>query len=336
MSNPNDLQLKSSDFLIKSKLNGFVLDVTWSSMLPATPVIAHPINGTNGTPNQRWTMTEDGLIKSQLNGFVLDIIGSSDLSGTPVIVYPINEFDGTPNQRWTMTEDGLIKSQLNDFVLDIAGSSDFPGTPVIACQINGSSGTLNQQWELVPVSEDEDIPSPEGETQTQPKPKTLLKQGPKGSSIDATDFDIQPKEDAPQSRIKTLRFHAGWAVDKIQVVYEDVATNPPQTYESEAVGGGGGSPKEFSLETGDYITEVLGSWGSQAPGYPKEEIISLQFQTNKGVKSPEFGGGNSNKEIEPFCFVAPQGYEVIGFFGSNGSHQNSLVRLGVYLRAVAD
>ncbi len=162
----------------------------------------------------------------------------------------------------------------------------------------------------------------------------FLQKEPTGSSINATDFEILPKEQAPQSRIKAIRLRSGWVIDNIQVQYQNLANNPPELYESIAAGNQGGSFGEFSLAAGDYITGVLGTWGRQAPGYPKEEIVSLQFQTDKGVTSKVFGAGNSNNEVEPFSFEAPQGYEIIGFFGAYGSHQNALVRLGVYLQPV--
>jgi len=309
-------------FLIKSKLNGLVLDVAGKNPEPLTNLVVYPANGTYGEPNQQWTITEDGLIKSRLNGFVVDIPASKQDPFTAVIMYPVNGTNGTPNQQWTITEDGLIKSKLNDFVLDILGSSTEPLTPIVTHPANGSHGTPNQQWELVPIP----AAALDG---------SFIAQGPKGSSIVATDFDIQPKTEVPKSRIKTVRLHCGWGVDKIQVQYENLATNPPQTYESIAAGGPGGGYDEFSLVAGDYLTGVFGTWGKQAPDYPKEDIISLQFKTHKGATSKIYGGVNHQKEVEPFSFEAPEGYEIIGFFGAYGGSYNVLVRLGVYLKPVA-
>jgi hypothetical protein len=164
----------------------------------------------------------------------------------------------------------------------------------------------------------------------------LMKQGPVGSSVAGTDFDIQPKTDALGSRIKRVLLRSGWAINKIQVEYENLATNPSTTYLSGAYGSDGGNPDEFVLNSNDYITEVISSWGRQASGYPKEEIISLQFKTHQGVTSKVWGGVNGSKEVEPFSFKAPEGYQIIGFFGAYGSHQNCLVRLGVYLKPVSE
>jgi len=165
---------------------------------------------------------------------------------------------------------------------------------------------------------------------------TLMKQGPKGSSVVGKDFDIQPKTDAPRSRIKQILLRSGWAINQIQVEYEHLATTPAETYLSAAYGSNGGSPGKFVLHPDDYITEVIGSWGRQASGYPKEEIISIQFKTHQGISSQVWGGVNATKEVEPFSFKAPEGYQIIGFFGAYGSHQNCLVRLGVYLKPVTE
>ncbi len=323
MVSPTTSSAKPSSgyFLIRSKLNGLVLDVAGYNSEANTHLVVYPVKGTYGEANQQWKITENGLIKSRLNGFAIDIPGSSTEPFTPVIVYPVNETEAPPNQQWTITEEGLIKSKLNGFVLDILGSSTEALTPVVTYPINGTNGTPNQQWELVPIP-------------VEALAEPLVAQGPIGGEIDATKFEIQPNKEAPSSRIKTVRLHTGWAIDKIQVQYENLATNPPQTYESIAGGGPGGSYGEFTIPPGDYLTKVEGTWGKQAPDYPKENIVTLLFKTYKGVKSQIWGGYNSKKEVEPFAFEAPQGYEIVGFFGSYGGAYNVLVRLGVYLRPV--
>ena len=243
--------------------------------------------------------------------------------------------------------------------------------------------------------------SQEAQSEIEAKAKSeLLKNGPQGSEVNATKFEILPLDETGRSRIKRILIHGAWAVHKIQVEYEHLATAEPETYLSQAFGGKGGNSQEFILEPGDYITEVIGSWGRQAPGYPKQEIISLQFKTHQGKTSRVFGGGNTIKkiglyrvgydkltnqkpkpiaryrlrnkktssglgehlsqakillpdsfgsdgtacskiytretEIETFSFKAPEGYEIIGFFGAYGSHQNALTRIGVYLQPLAN
>lgn len=155
-----------------------------------------------------------------------------------------------------------------------------------------------------------------------------------GSAIAATPFSIHPNLTAPSSRIKTLRVSGGWGLDRIQVQYEHLTPTPTEVYDSPEYGRQGGTPGEFSLEIGDYLTVVSGEWGTGAPGYPREEIVSLQFQTYQGKQSQVFGGGNSQKQVEPFSFLAPDGYEIVGFFGACHSTQGNLVRIGVYLHPI--
>lgn len=316
----------SGYFLIKSKLNGLVLDVAGNNAEAKTHLVVYPVKGTNGEPNQQWKITEDGFIESRLNGFVVDIPESRTEPFTPVITYPVNGSNGTPNQQWTITEDGLIKSKLNGLVLDVLGSSTEPLTPVVTYPVNGDNGTANQQWELVAVPEE-----------SSPASASFLTLGPRGSFINAEEFAIQPK--TPQSRIKAVRIKSGWAIDNIQVQYEDIANNPPETYESIAAGASGGQADEFSIEAGDYITGIVLTWGKEGPDYPEQDIISLQFQTYKGVKSQVFGGSSSQKETATFSLEAFPNHEIIGFFGAHTlnpvSNTDVLVRLGAYIRPVA-
>ena len=159
-----------------------------------------------------------------------------------------------------------------------------------------------------------------------------MTQGPAGSDIQGTDFEIVPQQDAPSSRIKRLMLRSACAIDALQVEYE-IATQPPQIYQSPSYGGNGGGYGEFRIYSGDYLTKISGTWGKQSPKDPYEDIVSLQFHTNEGASSRIFGGENPNKEVESFEFTAPEGYEIIGFFGAVGS-RNILTRLGVYLQAI--
>jgi len=154
-------------YLIKTRLNGFVLDIEGSNQSPRARIISYPMNGATGTPNQHWELVEVAkkntvpdvnttyLIKSQLNGFVLDIEGSNQAPCTPILSYPTNGEKGTPNQQWRFIPVGdgtyLIRSVLHNFVIDITGSNQAPCTRVISYPVNGTLGTPNQQWILVPV-----------------------------------------------------------------------------------------------------------------------------------------------------------------------------------------
>ncbi|MEH2067205.1 MAG: jacalin-like lectin [Nostoc sp.] len=151
--------------------------------------------------------------------------------------------------------------------------------------------------------------------------------GPVGSSISGTDFSTLP-ENTTATKIKSINVSADWAVDKIQVEYENPTTNPP-----EAVGEAN-NLSTFALAAGDYLTSVSGTWGTQSSGFPKEDIITIQFHTHQGAQSDVFGGKNSQKQVEEFTLAAPQGSEIIGFFGTYGSARNVLAQLGIYTRPI--
>ncbi|WP_071187587.1 LamG-like jellyroll fold domain-containing protein [Trichormus sp. NMC-1] len=168
------------------------------------------------------------------------------------------------------------------------------------------------------------------EVATQPPVSKFLKIGTKGGSISGTDFELLPEDTAPKLRLKSVSMNVAWAITRLQVEYENIASTPAQTYLTAIVGSGGGNRKEVSIQPGDYLTKISGTWGRQAPGYPKEEIITIQFETKQGIKSPIFGGESGRTEVEPFVLEAPEGQEIIGFFGSHGGPQDLLVRLGIY------
>lgn len=153
---PKESRLQQSNsnnkyYLIKSKLNGMVLDIAGNSPEPNANIVVHPAQGIYGGANQQWQIMGNGLIKSRLNGFVLDIQGSNTEPFTPVVVNPVKGTDGAPSQQWTNTQEGSIKSKFNGLVLDILGGSNEPFTPVVMYPINEPNGTPNQQWEFVPI-----------------------------------------------------------------------------------------------------------------------------------------------------------------------------------------
>ncbi|NER49245.1 MAG: hypothetical protein F6J92_21625 [Symploca sp. SIO1A3] len=123
-----------------------------------------------------------------------------------------------------------------------------------------------------------------------------------------------------------------WAIDNLQVKYK--SPNSDSVLQCKEVPNQSG--EQFTLEAGDYLTKISGSWGRQAPDYPKEEIITLQFHTHKGVTSKVFGGGSGKQQVEPFTLEAPEGQEIIGFFGIHGGRQDILTSLGIYLKPVEE
>ncbi|HEX2569486.1 MAG TPA: RICIN domain-containing protein [Polyangia bacterium] len=148
---------REAGYFIRSRLNGFVLDVKGASRAPLTPIIAYP-QKQQGSENQQWELVPAGgpyyYIRSRLNGFVLDIQGASRAPQAPIIAYPQNR-PSTDNQLWELVPSGVpsvyfIRSKLNGFVLDIKGASRAPQAPIIAYP-QKQQGAENQLWELVPL-----------------------------------------------------------------------------------------------------------------------------------------------------------------------------------------
>lgn len=92
-------------YYIRSKLNGYVLDITGSNPAPITPLINFPINSPPSN-NQIWQFNQgptEGTfyIVSLLNGFVADITASNTAPGTQIISFSINN-PPSNNQLWTL------------------------------------------------------------------------------------------------------------------------------------------------------------------------------------------------------------------------------------------
>jgi hypothetical protein len=139
ISNHLDYAYGESSYIIKSKLNGLVLDIRASDFRPGAFVQTWTQN--NGL-NQQWIITDDGFIKSKLNGLVLEIRAADPRPGAFIQMWTQNNGLG---QQWTITDDGFIKSKLNGLVLDIRASNPIPGTLLQTWTQNNG---LGQQWIL--------------------------------------------------------------------------------------------------------------------------------------------------------------------------------------------
>lgn len=100
----------------------------------------------------------------------------------------------------------------------------------------------------------------------------------------------------------------GSNIDEIQLLLSDGVR---QVY-SPAQGGGGGSPSEWQVPQGQYVSQIEYRSG--------DRVDSLTFITNKGVKSPYYGGGGGSYHLETF----PEGYRIIGFYGRSGSRLDQI------------
>ena len=106
-------------YLIRSKLNGFVLDIQGGSTAACAQIISYPHNGERGTANQHWRFVPVGsegtyLIQSELNNFVIDITGSNTAPVTPVISYPSNGATGTSNQQLELLP---VPNEVNTYLI---------------------------------------------------------------------------------------------------------------------------------------------------------------------------------------------------------------------------
>lgn len=101
---PKDSDGGQNEYFIKSKLNGFVLDIEGNNPAPKTQIISYP-QKSSGTDNQVWEIVFGAepdyfFIVSKLNGYVLDIEGNNTAPKTSIISYPRKD-SGTDNQLWT-------------------------------------------------------------------------------------------------------------------------------------------------------------------------------------------------------------------------------------------
>lgn len=149
--------------------------------------------------------------------------------------------------------------------------------------------------------------------------------GPIGSPDQATEFSFEPPR---PPRLKSITVHAAWAVDLLTVQYEgpgqEAAVVTPPTGKTNL------PPQKFEVPEGDQLVAVHVGCGAQAPGYPKNEIITLQFETRKGIKSSVFGGGSGHAQVTVFVLRAPEGQHITGLHGATGGAKNLLIRLGAY------
>jgi hypothetical protein len=147
-----------SNYFIKSKLSGAVIDVQGASTAAAALLDAYP-QKTTGTSNQLWEFVPDPagsgyyFIKSALDGNVIDIKGASTSAGALLDAYP-QKASGTENQLWEFYKDPggsgycFIVSKMNGNVIDIQGASTAPGALLDAYPLK-TSGTENQLWTVV-------------------------------------------------------------------------------------------------------------------------------------------------------------------------------------------
>lgn len=140
--------LFSGYYLIQSKYNDLVMDISASQLTPGTGVVTYY---PTGEANQLWKLTSTGTIVSKMHGFALDFENSEISPYGLIVVNPLQVIQGLPSQRWKI-EEGFIKNQDDEnLAIDIEGAKPEPLAPLRGALVNED---INQQWEFVPVETD--------------------------------------------------------------------------------------------------------------------------------------------------------------------------------------
>lgn len=120
-------------------------------------------------------------------------------------------------------------------------------------------------------------------------------------------------------KISGVQGRSGSRIDQIELVWSSMNGGGSQS--SDQFGGDGGDPFQFSVASGDYLTEIIGTVGVNNGSVL---LFSMQLLTQNGNKSPVFGTQTST----PFSFQCPPGYQITGIVGRSGSGVDAL---GVYI-----
>ena len=137
--------------------------------------------------------------------------------------------------------------------------------------------------------------------------KTIF--GPSGGVGGHPFDDTPPYENAV---ISEVRIWSGACIEALQLVLDIDG----EDIEYSKHGGRGGNLSIIKLAQNEYITEVYGRYGSY--------VDSLCIRTSQG-QIRRFGGQGGHSE---FIYTAPQGYNIIGFWGRAG---NIVDALGIHI-----
>ncbi|WP_451998999.1 jacalin-like lectin [Azospirillum argentinense] len=111
------------------------------------------------------------------------------------------------------------------------------------------------------------------------------------------------------NKIRRVSINHGTIIDGFQCFWE---TGSPGDHH----GGSGGSPYDFDIDRGDYLTTIEGSVGPHN-SWPTV-VKSLKFHTKSGGSSPLYGAPRGAQE-HGFLLKAPKGWQILGFFGRSGT-----------------
>lgn len=108
------------------------------------------------------------------------------------------------------------------------------------------------------------------------------------------------------SKIVEVRLRHGRLIDSIQLVCE---IPDGERHELPAHGGGGGQLSVFTLDRDEFLTGISGTYGAS--------VDTIRLHTNKQTSAP-FGGANTSGGPANYLYEAPEGYEIVGFWGRSG------------------
>lgn len=129
------------------------------------------------------------------------------------------------------------------------------------------------------------------------------------SDDDATKYNAVFVKGRQYKQLKTLLVNHGAFLDGFTFVWDDGSR--------DSVGKQGGGRTEFHVMPGERIQGIVvrcGAW-----------IDGIQFELSSGRRTPWFGGNGGGLHV----VHAPQGYEMIGIFGSA---KDWMEQVGIYYR----
>lgn len=124
-----------------------------------------------------------------------------------------------------------------------------------------------------------------------------------------TDDQTAGRYSSDNRRLSEVRVRSGIYIDAIQTVY---VNSVGQTFTSPWHGGKGGALSVFKLDPDEYIVRVNGKHGWF--------IDHLEIVTNKG-RMKGWGGTGGQRS---FIYTAPQGAQIISFFGYCGDYLDAV------------
>lgn len=141
--------------------------------------------------------------------------------------------------------------------------------------------------------------------------------GPSGG-VRGSPYDAPMPNSGGPWKISEVQGRSGDRIDQIEISW---STQTNEIRSSPEFGGDGGSAFQFSIPSGDYLTQINGSVGTKDDSV---RLFSLQFVTNAGLESEIYGQSGSGD----FSYQCPSNYQITGIFGRSGGAVDAL---GVYI-----